>query len=244
MSPHPPPLINGQDLIALGWRPGPKFKEVLDAVQTRQLEGSLNSREEPWIGSNKNTPEFVMALRNSKIHVARSGAILGAYDRDKIGDFWIPATSGDRSLLRRCHRRVDSSLCPGDAREAASGEFKPSDKREESEEITDESAKSSSRSSRRGSGSSSSKSKAKAKKGATITLAGWLACLVALIVAICIWAYAQLLRRFESLRGSAAALKEQVDSLKRENQLISEITPPGHVRAVITYAPTEARLPS
>jgi len=47
----PPPLVNGDDLIALGWKPGPKFKEVLDAVQTRQLEGTLKTREEAleWI---------------------------------------------------------------------------------------------------------------------------------------------------------------------------------------------------
>ena len=47
----PPPLISGNDLIALGWRPGPKFKEVLDAVQTRQLEGTLTSHEEAleWV---------------------------------------------------------------------------------------------------------------------------------------------------------------------------------------------------
>src|SRR5580658_5703667 len=41
----PPPLINGKDLIDLGWKPGPRFKEALDAVQTRQLEGTLTSRE-------------------------------------------------------------------------------------------------------------------------------------------------------------------------------------------------------
>jgi tRNA nucleotidyltransferase/poly(A) polymerase len=42
----PPPLITGHDLIALGWKPGPKFKVVLDAIQTRQLEGTLRTREE------------------------------------------------------------------------------------------------------------------------------------------------------------------------------------------------------
>jgi poly(A) polymerase len=49
----PPPLVNGNDLIALGWKPGPKFKEVLDAVQTRQLEGTLTTHEEAlaWIKS-------------------------------------------------------------------------------------------------------------------------------------------------------------------------------------------------
>ncbi len=47
----PPPLVTGIDLIALGWKPGPRFKEVLDAVQTRQLEGALLSREQAldWI---------------------------------------------------------------------------------------------------------------------------------------------------------------------------------------------------
>jgi poly(A) polymerase len=41
----PPPLLTGHDLIALGWKPGPKFKTVLDAVQVRQLEGILRTRE-------------------------------------------------------------------------------------------------------------------------------------------------------------------------------------------------------
>jgi tRNA nucleotidyltransferase/poly(A) polymerase len=42
----PPPLITGKDLIALGWKPGPRFAEVLSSIQTRQLEGSLKTREE------------------------------------------------------------------------------------------------------------------------------------------------------------------------------------------------------
>jgi len=42
----PPPLVTGDDLIALGMKPGPKFGEVLEAVETCQLEGTLKSREE------------------------------------------------------------------------------------------------------------------------------------------------------------------------------------------------------
>jgi poly(A) polymerase len=47
----PPPLVNGQDLIAIGLAPGPRFGEILEAVQTRQLEGALRNREEAleWI---------------------------------------------------------------------------------------------------------------------------------------------------------------------------------------------------
>jgi poly(A) polymerase len=41
----PPPLVNGDDLIALGLQPGPRFKEILEAVQSRQLEGTLTSSE-------------------------------------------------------------------------------------------------------------------------------------------------------------------------------------------------------
>ena len=42
----PPPLVRGDDLIALGLKPGPKFGEILEAIETRQLEGNLRSREE------------------------------------------------------------------------------------------------------------------------------------------------------------------------------------------------------
>ena len=42
----PAPLVNGRDLIDLGWKPGPRFKEVLEEAQTRQLEGRFRDRTE------------------------------------------------------------------------------------------------------------------------------------------------------------------------------------------------------
>src|SRR5580658_8024929 len=42
---RPTPLITGQDLIEAGYKPGPRFKEVLTAVEDAQLEGRLTSRE-------------------------------------------------------------------------------------------------------------------------------------------------------------------------------------------------------
>ncbi len=55
----PPPLVTGRDLLEMGWSAGPLFKKVLDAVQVRQLEGSLTSREEAldWIASNRRMME-------------------------------------------------------------------------------------------------------------------------------------------------------------------------------------------
>lgn len=41
----PPPLVTGRDLIDLGLVPGPRFKELLEAVQTEQLEGRIHDRE-------------------------------------------------------------------------------------------------------------------------------------------------------------------------------------------------------
>jgi poly(A) polymerase len=38
---RPEPLITGQDLIEAGYEPGPRFKEILGAVEDAQLEGRL-----------------------------------------------------------------------------------------------------------------------------------------------------------------------------------------------------------
>jgi len=42
----PRPLLDGQDLISLGYRPGPEFKRLLDGVRNAQLDESIGSREE------------------------------------------------------------------------------------------------------------------------------------------------------------------------------------------------------
>ncbi len=42
---HPKPLVTGNDLIAAGHLPGPKFREILMAVEDAQLEGKLPSRD-------------------------------------------------------------------------------------------------------------------------------------------------------------------------------------------------------
>ena len=42
---NPPPLLTGDDLIALGWQPGPRFREVLETVRDAQLNGEIATRE-------------------------------------------------------------------------------------------------------------------------------------------------------------------------------------------------------
>lgn len=41
----PPPLVTGKDLIARSLKPGPRFKDILEEIQTEQLENRLTTRE-------------------------------------------------------------------------------------------------------------------------------------------------------------------------------------------------------
>lgn len=42
----PPPLITGTDLIALGLRPGPRFKQILETVRDVQLNGEITTKDQ------------------------------------------------------------------------------------------------------------------------------------------------------------------------------------------------------
>ena len=42
---RPAPLISGDDLIAAGYVPGPRFKEILSLVEDAQLDGRLQSKD-------------------------------------------------------------------------------------------------------------------------------------------------------------------------------------------------------
>jgi tRNA nucleotidyltransferase/poly(A) polymerase len=44
----PPPLVRGDDLIALGLKPGPRIGELLEAVQTAQLEREVTTRAQAF----------------------------------------------------------------------------------------------------------------------------------------------------------------------------------------------------
>jgi len=43
---HPVPIFSGRDLIAMGFQPGPIFKEILLAVEDAQLDGDVSTSEE------------------------------------------------------------------------------------------------------------------------------------------------------------------------------------------------------
>jgi poly(A) polymerase len=40
------PLVTGKDLVELGFKPGPQFREILEEIKERQTEGALKDRQE------------------------------------------------------------------------------------------------------------------------------------------------------------------------------------------------------
>lgn len=54
---RPSPLVTGDDLIAAGHVPGPKFREILNAVEDAQLEGKLPSRDAALAFVRREFPE-------------------------------------------------------------------------------------------------------------------------------------------------------------------------------------------
>jgi poly(A) polymerase len=43
---RPKPLITGRELIAAGYTPGPAFKQMLQAVEDAQLEGTISTADQ------------------------------------------------------------------------------------------------------------------------------------------------------------------------------------------------------
>jgi poly(A) polymerase len=55
------PLVTGDDLIAHGLVPGPRFREILDALQEKQAEGAISTREEALEQLNAIKKDFLTA---------------------------------------------------------------------------------------------------------------------------------------------------------------------------------------
>ncbi len=53
---RPPRLVRGDDLIAAGYRPGPVFREMLEWVETEQLEGRVTTKYDAMIKLGERFP--------------------------------------------------------------------------------------------------------------------------------------------------------------------------------------------
>ncbi len=50
---RPARILTGDDLISMGFRPGPEFKEILDAAEDAQLEGSISTHDDALVWVRK-----------------------------------------------------------------------------------------------------------------------------------------------------------------------------------------------
>lgn len=169
-----------------------------------------------------------MPTVGNKVHVSRKGALLGAYEFDQLGDMM------ERGQLQKTDHFYDEATTswiplsewkePGGA--ATSGSFKTADQAPLSEDAK----------SGRRRGSRSARAKKEASQSAMI---GWIAALFALVVAGGIVAYALTIQGSLKLaEGRIKDLEARNESLRKENQLMAEVTPSGRVRAIITYEPS------
>lgn len=62
-----PTLVNGEDLIAMGYSPGPIFKRILGEVEDLQIEGRLKTREEALAHIKKSFPKTEEPTTESEV---------------------------------------------------------------------------------------------------------------------------------------------------------------------------------
>ncbi len=180
-------------------------------------------------------------MNSQPLHIARSGQPLGVFGPDQVRD-----GLENGQLLRSDHyydeRRTEwvplaAWRPPPEALEFRRAEHR-TDRPLPVEAGQPESTPNGGHGSRSGRGRSS---RSKKDKGRRAGLGGWIACLFALGLCAGLWAWAESIRG--ELRGSEEKLKELntlYDAVKREKRLLSDLTPPGRIRAVIVTMPGNA----
>jgi poly(A) polymerase len=70
---RPPRLLTGDDLVEMGHRPGPSFREILNAVEDAQLEGRLKTKDDAreYVRSNLGRAKKVAGLRRMRMNKNR-----------------------------------------------------------------------------------------------------------------------------------------------------------------------------
>lgn len=163
----------------------------------------------------------------AKSHVARGSSMVGIYDGDQILDLL------DTGQLLPSDQYYDEKSATWIPLAALNSEPETPPEPEPSAAAPDPSSSKASAGSRRGNRGS------KSRKKDGPALGGWIVCLFALGAAAGLWAWNQNLNT--SLTAATEKVREQttlIDYLKSQIELLSELTPPGRVRAIITYAPT------
>ena len=182
-------------------------------------------------------------MKDGKVHLARNGAILGVFDQDKIEDMLdtghlLPTDhfyDEEKTAWVLLSARIPGGVHPP-AGTSAPAQLPPqsSPPREFRAGTERPEADPEKKSSQPGRGGSKSRHKNKAESA----LLGWIACLFALGAAAGLWAWAEYLNdQLKTSEEKVKTLRQTVEGLNRERQLLTEITPSGRIRGIITYEP-------
>jgi len=69
---RPPRLLTGDDLLEMGHKPGPLFREILHAVEDEQLEGRLNTKDEALEYVRRNLGRVKQFARPKRAKVSKN----------------------------------------------------------------------------------------------------------------------------------------------------------------------------
>lgn len=177
-------------------------------------------------------------MKNTTLNIARDGQVLGPIEAGKLPDY---LESG--YILKTDHYYDEASeewVPVTQWKPTVSTAFRPPDSKESAPSTSPQAeiptSSGSSRQRHRSSSSSSPSRSKKASKQTLTNLSGWIACLFALVVGAGIWAWAQSVNdRLRISQTEGMALNTQISLLKKENQALTEIAPPKHIRGVLAY---------
>ncbi len=173
-------------------------------------------------------------MKKTQIHIARNGQLLGVYDSDKIADYLEMGTLKSTDHFFDEKSGAWKTLSEWQSEPAAFATRKPSSV--SSEEDAPKSTSSESQP-RRSSHSSRS------HRGRKTAVAPWLVALAFLCVSVGLatWIFT-LGDKMDGLREDLRMEKESSRTLKLENQVLNEVTPPGKIRGIITYSPSAGQI--
>lgn len=202
------------------------------------------------------------------MHVTRNGAPLGQFRRDLIPELLKNGTLQPTDLYyNEAHRewialsqfRAEQKFAPAaaatappsellaspssESREQAQEEDSGSEEQAEAEDGAGEEVVVRRRRRRRHRDESQPRKPRKKRHPAEYSLPGWIAALVAVGVAVAMYAWAIGLKaQLDASLNKLRELEQNVASLQRHNQILLEMAPPGFVRGVLTAEIVPGRL--
>ncbi|MBN8709133.1 MAG: hypothetical protein BGO12_01835 [Verrucomicrobia bacterium 61-8] len=171
-------------------------------------------------------------MKKTQIHIARNGQILGVYDSDKIADYL------DMGTLKATDHFFEEKTGAWKTLDGWHDDTPPRSTKKPVSTASEEGGESKSESSH-----GHSRRSSRSHRSKKTNVAPWLVALLFLCVGVGLltWAFS-LGDEIRGIREDLRLEKETTRTLKLENQVLNEVTPPGKIRGIITYSPAAGQI--